>query len=396
MRRVVSLVVGFLTVAIANTACLTIPGTTSQINLVSSTTVNGWKYDFYRNSAYPCSISGYQTLVWWDEDGIIPDGLLATCGSGCTEGESAASTRRELPQPDSIRDDGRNSAASRSKRHSPTPGYGPTFRPILPASACWPSPTATATSTAAQARPIPTIRTRTRTGHREPPTDCRPPRRPSPSPDPEPDVEVLLGRGEYRGSAKRTMSAGPNNSQGTHRQASSVTPSLRASSRKEPPHINRASVGTETSIPMQSRLSHNVWIPRSPTSTTKWTSSLQAVSSGSPLLAHLESCRYQHLWEHFRCSARYEMVPSAPWSTPTATISLWRRPSRRRDLTPPLRNLLPLCVQLPGTPGCSLHVVTTSPRGDQLRSRQSFELPCCNLDLVDLRLRRSVNLRIMG
>ena len=63
MRRVVSLVVGFLTVAIANTACLIVPGNTSQVNLVSSTTVNGWQYDFYRNSAYPCSVSGEQTFV---------------------------------------------------------------------------------------------------------------------------------------------------------------------------------------------------------------------------------------------------------------------------------------------------------------------------------------------
>ena len=63
MRRFLSLGLGPALLAVAGTACLTIPGTTSQINLVSSTTVNGWQYDFYRNSAYPCSISGYQTFV---------------------------------------------------------------------------------------------------------------------------------------------------------------------------------------------------------------------------------------------------------------------------------------------------------------------------------------------
>jgi hypothetical protein len=36
---------------------------TASIKLVSSATVNGWKYDYYRNSAYPCAISGYQTFV---------------------------------------------------------------------------------------------------------------------------------------------------------------------------------------------------------------------------------------------------------------------------------------------------------------------------------------------
>lgn len=39
------------------------PGTTDQISLVSSTTVDGWRYRHYRNLAYPCSISGYQTFT---------------------------------------------------------------------------------------------------------------------------------------------------------------------------------------------------------------------------------------------------------------------------------------------------------------------------------------------
>src|SRR5690242_5645576 len=46
-------------------ACMPIQfaGDTASIKLVSSATVNGWKYDYYRNSAYPCAISGYQTFV---------------------------------------------------------------------------------------------------------------------------------------------------------------------------------------------------------------------------------------------------------------------------------------------------------------------------------------------
>ncbi len=72
MRRFLSLGLGLALLAVAGTACLTIPGTTSQINLVSSTTVNGWQYDFYRNSAYPCSISGYQTFVVGTKMGSSP------------------------------------------------------------------------------------------------------------------------------------------------------------------------------------------------------------------------------------------------------------------------------------------------------------------------------------
>ncbi|HYP49171.1 MAG TPA: hypothetical protein VEQ61_11085 [Thermoleophilaceae bacterium] len=39
------------------------PGRTARIELVSSSTVGGYKFDHYRNLDYPCSISGYQTFV---------------------------------------------------------------------------------------------------------------------------------------------------------------------------------------------------------------------------------------------------------------------------------------------------------------------------------------------
>ena len=68
----ISLAIGFLLLAVANTACLVLPGDTSQITLVSSSTVSGWKYDFYRNLAYPCSISGYQTFVVGTKVGSSP------------------------------------------------------------------------------------------------------------------------------------------------------------------------------------------------------------------------------------------------------------------------------------------------------------------------------------
>jgi hypothetical protein len=53
----------FVLVASACTLPLKTAGNTSQIALVSSTTTGGWQYDFYRDTAYPCSISGYQTFV---------------------------------------------------------------------------------------------------------------------------------------------------------------------------------------------------------------------------------------------------------------------------------------------------------------------------------------------
>ena len=42
---------------------VTEPGKTAQIELVGTSVVDGYQFDQYRNLAYPCSISGYQTFV---------------------------------------------------------------------------------------------------------------------------------------------------------------------------------------------------------------------------------------------------------------------------------------------------------------------------------------------
>ena len=42
---------------------LSTAGSTASIELVSSSTSGGWKFDYYRNRAYPCSVSGFQTFV---------------------------------------------------------------------------------------------------------------------------------------------------------------------------------------------------------------------------------------------------------------------------------------------------------------------------------------------
>jgi hypothetical protein len=62
LRTIVVVVLAAVTLA-ACVAPLSSPGNTSAISLVSSATVNGWKFDTYRNTAYPCSISGYQTFA---------------------------------------------------------------------------------------------------------------------------------------------------------------------------------------------------------------------------------------------------------------------------------------------------------------------------------------------
>jgi hypothetical protein len=51
--------------ALALSGCIPVgsPGKTDQIEFVGTRVVDGYSYDLYRNLAYPCSISGYQTFV---------------------------------------------------------------------------------------------------------------------------------------------------------------------------------------------------------------------------------------------------------------------------------------------------------------------------------------------
>jgi hypothetical protein len=64
VRRLVisSLVLG-MTLGLAACQPIENPGRTDKIEFVSTSTLNGWRYDYFRNIAYPCSISGYQTFV---------------------------------------------------------------------------------------------------------------------------------------------------------------------------------------------------------------------------------------------------------------------------------------------------------------------------------------------
>ena len=63
LRRTTLVVAVVALVAAGLTGCIATPGDTTQIQLVSTTTTGGWKYDYYRNTAYHCAISGYQTFV---------------------------------------------------------------------------------------------------------------------------------------------------------------------------------------------------------------------------------------------------------------------------------------------------------------------------------------------
>ena len=50
-------------------------GDMTRIQLVSTTVADGWRFEYYRNLAYPCSVSGYQTFTIATRVGQEPDAV---------------------------------------------------------------------------------------------------------------------------------------------------------------------------------------------------------------------------------------------------------------------------------------------------------------------------------
>lgn len=63
LRRSLAAALALGLVATALTGCLAVKGDTTKIVKISSVTEAGYVWDYYRNTAYPCSVSGYQTFV---------------------------------------------------------------------------------------------------------------------------------------------------------------------------------------------------------------------------------------------------------------------------------------------------------------------------------------------
>ncbi|MGZ6931250.1 MAG: hypothetical protein ACXVK4_12000 [Acidimicrobiia bacterium] len=69
MRRTTTALLVVL--AVAGAACVPLdqPADTTRIQLVGTTSSGGWTYETYRDLAYPCAISGFQTFVIGTKDG---------------------------------------------------------------------------------------------------------------------------------------------------------------------------------------------------------------------------------------------------------------------------------------------------------------------------------------
>lgn len=71
-RRGRGVALAALLVALVLPGCLAQAGDVSKIVHVSSVNQQGWRYDFYRNTAYPCAVSGYQTFLIGTKIGSDP------------------------------------------------------------------------------------------------------------------------------------------------------------------------------------------------------------------------------------------------------------------------------------------------------------------------------------
>jgi hypothetical protein len=74
-KRLLGTVVAGLVATVVAAGCilpLSWQGATGGIQFVSTTTQGGWKYDYYRNTLYPCAVSGYQTFVVGTKVGSSP------------------------------------------------------------------------------------------------------------------------------------------------------------------------------------------------------------------------------------------------------------------------------------------------------------------------------------
>jgi hypothetical protein len=73
MRRLAAGLGVLAILGLAGCAPIDQPGSTSRIEFVGTQVVDGYSFDIYRNLAYPCSISGYQTFVIGSKVGSDPN-----------------------------------------------------------------------------------------------------------------------------------------------------------------------------------------------------------------------------------------------------------------------------------------------------------------------------------
>ena len=198
-RRLLSvLTIGAAAVALAGCyAPLPSAGKTDKIEFVSTSTSGGWKFDYYRNRSYPCSISGYQTFVIGTKVGSS-DTQTRPLWVRMRGGGVGWFDANGNPQP---------SAGNKSEESAATSISFVADKALTglvrgdPAASAWcRSRCATTTSTPAATSPTRTTPTRRRTASFAPSTACSPqrPRSSSPSPSTPPARPSCTARAPAR------------------------------------------------------------------------------------------------------------------------------------------------------------------------------------------------------
>ena len=184
---------------------------------------NGWKYDYYRNTAYPVQRQRLPDVRDRHEDRIVADGAGARCGRSCTAAARATSTPNGNPIPNANQKV-EESAASLTTHADEQRAAGRRSAPTPPASARSRSRTAATTSTAACQQPDPHNPNTTPDG--KPRTDERPDLGEGRDPvrrEPLPDDEEVPARRERRLGRHVLRRVGACSCRGSRRRASSPT-----------------------------------------------------------------------------------------------------------------------------------------------------------------------------
>ena len=155
---------------LASCSTLSLPGDTSKITFVSTTTTGGWKYDYYREHRVSRAASAATRPSSSAPRSGRPPPRPRRCGRSCTAAAPATSTRPATRC--RVRARRSRRARPRSRRTSPTTACSPRCAPTPRASGRSRSRTAATTSTRAPTRPTRTTRTRPPTASRARRTAC--------------------------------------------------------------------------------------------------------------------------------------------------------------------------------------------------------------------------------
>ena len=269
VRRGLVLLLGLALLGLSLPGCLVVPGDTSQIALVSTSTVGGWRYDYYRNNAYRVRGERPRDIRGRHARGFITDGECAIVG---LDARRWGRLVRRQPHPTARRQPVERGvgilAAVRADRRRVCCR---TCAGRPRASDCWPCRTAIATCTQAPGSQMRTTRIWPPINRCTRRTVCRRPRLRSSSCRPTTPRRNSSSTAQAQVQRERCTRVTRCSCRRCRQRASSPTPAC-STTRRESPRTSRACAATPASRRPRCRSSPTGAIKQWPTRTTRSTS----------------------------------------------------------------------------------------------------------------------------